>query len=94
MLAPGTILARGLLAAASLRSLELSTKTVQTLLYVVLKWNAGLPLSLGIADLARPYCMKVYQGLKRMRRAAKQEPRLVEEEYEVSELEFEESELE
>ena len=57
---PGTILAKGLLAAASVQSLELSTKAVQTLLFVVLKWNVGLLLSLATADIARPYCMKIY----------------------------------
>ena len=48
--------AKGPLAAASMQSLELSTKTVQTLLFVVLKWNAGLLLSLATADIPRPYC--------------------------------------
>lgn len=77
----------GLLAAFSMQSLYLSTETVQTLLFVVLKWNAGLLLSLATAGFSTTLLREIHQSMKKPRRAPKQELGLIEESNEMSELE-------
>ena len=70
-----------------MQSLYLSTETVQTLLFVVLKWNAGLLLSLATAGFSTTLLREIHQSMKKPRRAPKQELGLIEESNEMSELE-------